>query len=119
VRNKYQQAFADLPVTLPAPVEPNTRHAYHLYTLLVDEVRAGISRDKMLEELKARNIGCGVHYLSVAEHPFHQKFLGVDPKDTPHATRIGRQTLSLPLSAKLTDQDVSDVIAAVRAILEA
>jgi dTDP-4-amino-4,6-dideoxygalactose transaminase len=27
--------------------------------------------------------------------------------------RIGRQTISLPISAKLTDQDVEDVIEAV------
>ena len=31
--------------------------------------------------------------------------------------RIGRQTVSLPLSPKLTDEDVDDVIAAVRTVL--
>ena len=31
--------------------------------------------------------------------------------------RIGRQTVSLPLSPKLSDRDVEDVIAAVHAVL--
>ena len=31
--------------------------------------------------------------------------------------RIGRQTVSLPLSPKLSDEDVQDVIAAVRDVL--
>jgi dTDP-4-amino-4,6-dideoxygalactose transaminase len=35
----------------------------------------------------------------------------------PHATRIGRRTVSLPLSPSLTDDDATDVIAAVRKIL--
>src|SRR5437870_8874201 len=43
--NRYDSAFADLPLTLPAEPEPDTRHAYHLYTILVDETRAGTSRD--------------------------------------------------------------------------
>ncbi len=35
----------------------------------------------------------------------------------PHAARIGRQTVSIPLSAKLSDEDVDDVIAAVQRCL--
>ncbi|MEO2195809.1 MAG: UDP-4-amino-4,6-dideoxy-N-acetyl-beta-L-altrosamine transaminase, partial [bacterium] len=35
----------------------------------------------------------------------------------PHATRIGRQTVSLPLSVKLSAGDVDDVVRAVRGIL--
>src|SRR5208337_2202704 len=36
---RYGEAFGDLPIGLPAPPEPNTRHAFHLYTILVDEAR--------------------------------------------------------------------------------
>lgn len=43
--------------------------------------------------------------------------LGWRPADDPHARRIGRQTVSLPISAKLTDDDVQDVIAAVFRVL--
>jgi dTDP-4-amino-4,6-dideoxygalactose transaminase len=64
------------------------------------------------------NIGVGVHYLSVPEHPYYQKRFGWKPEDFPNAMRIGRQTVSLPFSAKLSDTDVFDVIAAVREILE-
>ncbi|MHC4421667.1 MAG: DegT/DnrJ/EryC1/StrS family aminotransferase, partial [Planctomycetota bacterium] len=42
---------------------------------------------------------------------------GWRPEDFPHAARIGRSTVSLPLSAKLTDDDVSRVIDAVTGIL--
>jgi dTDP-4-amino-4,6-dideoxygalactose transaminase len=115
---EYNGAFADLPIELPPVPEPQTRHAYHLYTILVDEEKCGISRDAFLNAMTAWNIGVGVHYLSIPEHPYYQKTFGWQPEDYPNAMRIGRQTVSLPLSAKLTNQDVEDVIEAVKQIIK-
>lgn len=115
--NCYQQAFSGLPVTLPAEPEPGTRHAYHLYTLLIDKDRSGIDRDSFLDAMTEKNIGVGVHYLSIPEHPHYQKTFGWKPEDFPNAMRIGRQTVSLPLSAKLKDGDVKDVAEAVKETL--
>jgi dTDP-4-amino-4,6-dideoxygalactose transaminase len=114
---RYDEAFADLPVGLPAAPEPDTVHGYHLYTLLVDEARCGIARDAFLDAMTAHNIGVGVHYLSIPEHPYYRGAFGWRPEDYPHAARIGRQTVSIPLTPRLTDDDVDDVIAAVRAVL--
>ena len=110
--------MAGLPIGRPAPPEPNTRHAHHLYTILIDEARARVSRDAFLDAMTAARIGAGVHYLSLPEHPYYQQTFGWRPHDYPHAARIGRQTVSLPLSPKLTDQDVEDVINAVRSLVE-
>ncbi len=114
---RYQQAFADMPIGTPAEREPDTRHGYHLFSLLIDEERAGLSRDAFLDAMTAANIGVGVHYLSVPEHPYYQERFGWRPEDHPNAMRIGRQTVSLPFSAKLSDRDVEDVIAAVGRVL--
>ena len=116
--NRYNRAFADLPVGLPVPVEPGTRHAYHLYTILIDEARAGIGRDDFLNAMTYHNVGVGVHYLSIPEHPYYQKAFGWRPLEFPNSMTVGRQTVSLPLSARLTDEDVEDVIAAVRLSLQ-
>jgi dTDP-4-amino-4,6-dideoxygalactose transaminase len=113
----YNAAFANLPVDIPADPEPETRHAHHLYTLLLDKEEPGVSRDEFLRLMNDRNIGTGVHYLSIPEHPYYQQAFGWNPEDYPHGTRTGRRTVSLPLSAKLTDTDVEDVIDAVRSIL--
>ena len=111
--NRYNEAFRNLPVAIPMGPEPGTRHAYHLYTILVDATMTKIHRDAFLDAMTAQHIGVGVHYLSIPEHPFYQKRYGWRPEDYPHAMRIGRQTVSLPFSAKLTDEDVEDVIRAV------
>lgn len=114
---RYDEAFADLPLQLPAAPEAQTRHAFHLYTVLVDEDRAGITRDRFLDSMARHNIGVGVHYLSLPEHPYYQQRFDWRPQRWPHAMRFGRQTVSLPISARLTDQDVDDVIEAVRRTL--
>jgi dTDP-4-amino-4,6-dideoxygalactose transaminase len=113
----YDAQLADLTITLPAPEEAGTRHARHLYTIQVEEDRCGVARDAFLDRMTAERIGVGVHYLSLPEHPVYQRLLGWCPEDYPHARRIGRSTVSLPLSACLTDQDVEDVVVAVRSIL--
>jgi dTDP-4-amino-4,6-dideoxygalactose transaminase len=117
--NKYNDAFSDLPIILPANPEPDTIHAFHLYTILIDEQKAGIDRDSFLEAMTAHNIGIGVHYLSIPEHPYYQKTFGWKPEDYPNAFSIGRQTVSLPLSAKLEDKDINDVIKAVKITIQA
>jgi dTDP-4-amino-4,6-dideoxygalactose transaminase len=99
-------------------VEKNTRHAYHLFTLLVDEPRTGVSRDEFLNRMTAQGIGIGVHYLSIPEHPYYQKTFGWKPEDYPNAMRIGRQTVSLPISAKLSEADAVDVVSAVTKCLK-
>jgi dTDP-4-amino-4,6-dideoxygalactose transaminase len=115
---RYVDELADLPLSLPPKPAPDTRHAHHLFSVQIDAARCGISRDAFLDAMTAQGIGVGVHYLALTEHPYYQQSLGWRPEHTPHATRVGRRTVSLPISAKLSDQDVGDVISAVRLILQ-
>ena len=114
---RYTEAFSDMPIGIPAEVEANTRHAYHLFSILIDKDKTGISRDEFLDRMTAHGIGVGVHYLSLPEHPYYQQTFGWNPEDYPYAMRVGRRTVSLPISAKLTDTDTSRVKEAVGSIL--
>ena len=114
---RYQAELDGLGLGLPAEPEPGTRHALHLYTVLVDEERCGVARDPFLEAMTAQGIGVGVHYLAIPEHPYYRERFGWRPGDYPAAQRIGRQTVSLPLSPALSDADVADVVRAVRRVL--
>jgi len=114
---RYQKAFADLPAGRPAEPAAGTKHAYHLYTLQIDADRDGISRDAFLDGMNVLGIGTGVHYLSLAEHPYYQQRFGWTPEQWPQAMRIGRGTVSLPLSPKLSDGEIERVIAGVRSLV--
>jgi dTDP-4-amino-4,6-dideoxygalactose transaminase len=117
--NRYNTAFASLPVEIPAPLDKQSRHALHLYTVLVDKQKALVTRDEFITALHRRNVGTGVHYRSIPVHPVYQHRFGWRVEDYPNAQAIGQSTVSLPLSAKLTDEDVEDVIIAVREALNA
>ena len=103
VRRRICQPAAD-----PAAAgRPDTRLAYHLYTVQVDEKCTGISRNDLLVALRAENIGVGVHYEAVHTLAFYHSLLGLEPKTrrTPLRTKT---PLFLPLSTAMTDEDVAD-----------
>lgn len=113
----YDAAFRDLPLETPPPEDPGTRHARHLYTLLLDVDRLGVSRDRIADELKREGIGTGVHFVALHLHPYYRDRFGFAPDAFPNARYISERTLSIPLSARLSEQDVQDVITAVRKVL--
>jgi dTDP-4-amino-4,6-dideoxygalactose transaminase len=114
----YTEALSGLAIHLPAPDQSNLRHARHLYTIVMHAAECGKSRDQMLEGLTARKIGAGVHYTALHLHPYYRRTFGFAKGDFPNAEWIGSGTLSLPLSAKLTDGDVEDVINAVHDVIQ-
>jgi len=115
--HRYMEALADLPVGLPADWPDDERHGLHLFTIQIDQATCGVSRDQMLTALHKQNIGTGVHYRAIPELRAYRDKYGWRPEDYPNAKLIGDRTLSLPLSPKLTDGDVEDVIAALQSIL--
>jgi len=115
---KYNDAFAELPVYCPAPTEENTKHSYHLYTLMLDIEHLNITRDQFLDEMTKRNIGVGVHYISLHLQPFYRNKYKLKEMSFPNSKWISERTVSIPLSPKLSDTDVEDVINTVRYILK-
>jgi dTDP-4-amino-4,6-dideoxygalactose transaminase len=114
--DRYMRELAGLPLLLPPPAEPGTTHALHLFTPLLDTARTRLTRDRVLQELQARNIGTGVHYIALNHHALYQG-LGYKDGEFPGAEFISDRTFSIPLSPALKDDDVTDVIEALRDVL--
>lgn len=115
---RYKEAFEDLPIALPMDTPREIRHGYHLFTILIDPNKAKLSRDQFLTAMNNENIGTGVHYQSIPFHRYYQERYYWKPSQYPVSERIGNQTVSLPLSPKLTEEDVEDVITAVRKLIK-
>jgi dTDP-4-amino-4,6-dideoxygalactose transaminase len=114
----YNKELADLPIFLPTEVQPDTKHAYHLYTILLDIDKLNLSRDQLMKKLHEMKIGTGVHYISLHLHEFYKNTFNYRENDFPNSKFISDRTLSIPLSANLTDQDVDDVISALKLCLK-
>jgi len=115
--DRYNDAFENLPAVTPKEPESGTRHAFHLYTMLLDVEDLQITRDHFLDEMTKRNIGVGVHYLALHLQPFYQKKLYYTIGDFPNAEWVSQRTVSLPLSAKLTSQDADYIAESVTDIV--
>ncbi len=114
--DRYDALLAGLPLQTPPPPAPDTRHARHLYQVLVAP-DAPLARDELLDGLTGQNIGTGVHYRGVHLHPYYRDTYGLAPEQFPVATAISERTLSLPLSPSVTEADQDDVARALRSLL--
>ena len=114
--DRYDIELAGLPLSTPPPPEPDTRHARHLYQVLI-EPDAPLARDELLNALNERNIGTGVHYRGVHLHPYYRDRYHLAPEDFPVASAISDRTLSLPLSPRVSDADQDSVVQALRELL--
>lgn len=117
ISRRYNEAFDGLPLEPPADAPAGATHAHHLYTVLIDIDAIGKSRDQVQADLHERKIGTGIHYTALHLHRYYQEHLGLRRGQFPNTEYIAERTLSLPLSPKLSDSDVDDVIEAVRDVV--
>ena len=112
----FSAAFARAPV-VPAPeAPPGELHAWHLYPLrLADD--APISRDRLIERLFARGIGCSVHYIPLHQQPYWRERYGLTAAMFPHSQRVYERQVSLPIHTRMSDADVQRVVRGVEQVL--
>ena len=114
--DQYNEAFGGLDA-VQLPVErPDVESAWHIYALRLNLDALKIDRGRFIEELKDRNIGSSVHFIPVHIHPYYRDRYRFAPEQFPVAFREYQRLVSIPLSPKLTDDDVADVIEAVEDI---
>jgi len=118
IADQYDAAFAGLPgISIPR-VEDRESHGWHLYVIQIDPERLTIGRDAFIDRLIARNIGVSVHFIPLHVHPYYRERYALQPSDFPNAWAAYERIVSLPIYAKMTDDDVRHVIDAVRGIAQ-
>lgn len=114
---RYNQAFAEIPEIFVQQEIPESDTTRHLYILRIRPEKLTVDRKGFFEALGAENICCNVHYIPVYYHPYYEE-LGYKKGICPNAEKLYDEIISLPLYYSLTDQDVEDVICAVKKIAE-
>ena len=111
----YDEAVAELDGIEPLARDPRDTHAYHLYVVRIDPERAGATRDDYQRLLAAENIATSIHFLPVHQLTVYRELLP-NQAPLPVAERAGAEILSLPLSPAHSDEDIADVVAALRRV---
>lgn len=118
IAHRFNAELASLPLKLPADAPDGDRHAWHLYVVqLLDTAR--VSRDEAIERMYALGIGCSVHYIPLHLQPYWRDRYSLDASDFPNSQRLFERGFSLPIYSRMSDEEVSRVISAVKATVGA
>jgi dTDP-4-amino-4,6-dideoxygalactose transaminase len=111
----YDEAVAELEGIEPLARDGRDNHALHLYVVRIDPERAGGTRDEYAALLAEENIATSIHFLPVHTLTAYRRLLPEQPA-LPVAERAGADVLSLPLSPAHSDEDIADVVEALRRV---
>lgn len=93
------------------------RHAYHLYTILVNFKKLGKSRNEVMLELKKNNIGTQVLYIPVHLQPYYSKKYNYKKGHFRIAEKYYENCLSIPIFADLKKHEIKHVISKINLII--
>ena len=114
---RYNEAFANMPEVTVQEEIPESDTPRHLYILRIKPEMLTVNRKQFFDAMAAENVCCNVHYIPVYYHPYYEK-LGYKKGLCPKAEKLYEEIMSLPLYYAMTEQDVEDVIHAVRKVVE-
>jgi len=113
----YGQALEDVPgIRLPVERSEATS-AWHLYPIRLNLNKLSADREQIFQALRAENIGVNVHYIPVHLHPYYRDRFGYEGGEFPVAENAYERLISLPIFHGMSDQDVQDVVTAVRKVM--
>ena len=117
IADKYNKSFAEIPQLTTPTVKNYATNAWHLYPVQVNDDLLSINRNDFIEALKAENIGTSVHFIPLHLHPYYKEKYGFKGSSFPNAESLYNHEISLPIYPKMADEDVDDVISAVKKII--
>ena len=116
IAERYLEAFADLPVQLPATCGNGDVHSWHLFVLRVlDEAR--VDRDEFIRRMAQEGVACSVHFIPLHLQPYWRDRYSLDPADFPVADEAFKRVVSLPAFSSMSDAQVDLVVSSVRRVL--
>ncbi len=114
---RYDEAFNAIPEIIVQKEIPQSDTCRHLYIIRLDLDKLTCTRREFFDAMSAENVQCQIHYVPVYWFPYY-KHLGYEKGLCPKAEEVYKRIMSIPLYPKMTDQDVEDVIHAVKKVAE-
>lgn len=104
----YREFLKDLPGVQLNHLDPDTKSNYAYFPVVIDETKAGYTRNEMCTHLKEHNIFARKYFypLTNSIECFDGKY---DVNETPIALHISKRVMTLPLYADITQEDIKRV----------
>jgi len=112
---QYRARLSSVPEVTPLALPSYSHtHAWHLFIVRLDVEKTGIDRDALMSRLKERNIGTGLHFRAVHLQKYYVESMGMKRGMLPNTEWNSDRILSLPLCPSMSENDVDDVVDAIR-----
>ena len=109
----YHSALADVAALELPPKRPNRIHSWHLFPIRLRLERLDIDRNRFMELLRERGIGCSVHWRPLHLHPYYQESFGWKSEHLPAASQVWPRLVSLPLFPGMRQEEQEYVVRSV------
>jgi perosamine synthetase len=110
IAEQYRLALESSDSFCTPKTDEDVQHAWHLYVILINPAVLRINRDQIIEELRRRRIGTGVHFIPLHLQPYYQRKWGYRLGDFPVAEDYFERCISLPIYPTMTVEDAERVI---------
>jgi len=112
---RYQMELSSVP-EIQLPVDSLKNHAWHLFVIRLKPGKLNVSRKQIFDALRRENIGVNVHFIPIYFNTYYRK-LGYRAGLCPEAEKYYETAITLPLFPKMTENDVLDVVNALKKVL--
>ena len=110
IARRYLDELSTLEEIELPPNDLNRIHSWHLFPIKLNLNRLSISRNRFIEELKLRGVGCSVHWRPLHLHPYYEQTFGWRQDSLPVATEVWERLISLPLFPGMDEREIEHVV---------
>jgi dTDP-4-amino-4,6-dideoxygalactose transaminase len=119
IADRYNEAFQKLDWLCRPQIRGSggfspSRTVWHLYVVQINFTKIGKTRAQVMAQLLEAGIGTQVHYIPVHTQPYYREKYGYGAGDCPIAEAYYEKCLSLPLFPAMTDENIEQVIQAMK-----
>jgi len=111
----YAEELSSIEGIILHPEMPWAKCVYWLYSILVDDMKLGVSRDELAERLGGYGIETRNFFYPLHEMPPYKKYANLL---YPVSSDISSRGLNLPSSVKLSEEDITYITQRIKEVLK-
>ncbi len=113
----YNERLACIEEVRTPYVAPHVKISWFVYVIRLADRYTRADRDRILQGLKARGIGCSNYFSPIHLQPFYRNLFGYEPGDFPITEHVAERTIALPFYNNLTEEQIDSVVSRLKALL--
>jgi perosamine synthetase len=109
VAKLYNERLEGVEELILPQFEKNKKISWFVYVVRLQDKYSKEDRDKILEKLKQKGIGCSNYFTPIHLQPFYRKMFGYKIGDFPVTEKVSERTIALPFYNNLKKEQIDYV----------